>query len=364
MIKDILKKIISRRNIAKMRLGKKRKDYLLFLDKLSEDGNLEADFIFGTPLHTNLGDHLIALSEHRMLMRCCKKRIIEVPTEVFWAYKNKVIRTVPENAVIYINGGGWMGNVWPEDELYMQEIVNTFSGHKVIMFPQTIYYDSDFGRAEELITTGRLVYSKCKELIMCVRDLPSFEFAKKYYKGIDIRLMPDAALTYTIDTDVKEYRKSNCVGLCLRKDRELYINQEELSNVKEVFSSLGYRFEEISTMFYRRVSEKERETIVNNKLMEFYKYDFIITDRLHGMIFAYLAGTPCIVFDNKTHKISGVYTQWLDKEESIFGVFHQSFAVGQLKKFIAQNQDKRQCKNETFISLFEGFIEDINYGRN
>ena len=36
----------------------------------------------------------------------------------------------------------------------------------------------------------------------------------------------------------------------------------------------------------------------------------MVTDRLHGMIFALLAKTPCLVLENKSYKIRGVY-DWI-----------------------------------------------------
>ena len=42
----------------------------------------------------------------------------------------------------------------------------------------------------------------------------------------------------------------------------------------------------------------------------------IVTDRFHCMLFAYVTGTPCIAFDNKTGKVFGVY-QCLRERDSI-----------------------------------------------
>lgn len=44
----------------------------------------------------------------------------------------------------------------------------------------------------------------------------------------------------------------------------------------------------------------------------------LVTDRLHGMIFAYITGTPCIVMDNKTNKVFGVYEEWLSDVDWIY----------------------------------------------
>ena len=56
----------------------------------------------------------------------------------------------------------------------------------------------------------------------------------------------------------------------------------------------------------------------------------LITDRIHGMLFAAVTGTPCIALDNVSKKVSGAYEwiQYLDyiqfkDEEAVF--HHWSF---------------------------------------
>lgn len=60
----------------------------------------------------------------------------------------------------------------------------------------------------------------------------------------------------------------------------------------------------------------------------------MVTDRLHGMIFAYLAGTPCVFLDNKTKKVSGVYNTWLKYCVSI-QPFSDSSDISFIERFIS-----------------------------
>ena len=53
--------------------------------------------------------------------------------------------------------------------------------------------------------------------------------------------------------------------------------------------------------------EKEKLTFEN---------EHQLTNRLHCMIFAYLSKTPCLAFDNKSKKVSGVY-EWIKDCEFI-----------------------------------------------
>lgn len=61
----------------------------------------------------------------------------------------------------------------------------------------------------------------------------------------------------------------------------------------------------------------EREPIVKSKLKEFSNSQIVVTDRLHGMIFAALTGTPCIALNNSDRKVEGVYA-WLSDLPFIF----------------------------------------------
>ena len=63
-------------------------------------------------------------------------------------------------------------------------------------------------------------------------------------------------------------------------------------------------------MIEQNISPRRREFFLNKKLDEFAKAEIVITDRLHGMIFATITGTPCIAFDNLSNKVSGVY-EWI-----------------------------------------------------
>ncbi|MDA3776081.1 polysaccharide pyruvyl transferase family protein [Streptococcus thermophilus] len=39
------------------------------------------------------------------------------------------------------------------------------------------------------------------------------------------------------------------------------------------------------------------------KIITKFRYEVVLTDKLHGMIFSYITGTPCIVLANDNHKI-------------------------------------------------------------
>ena len=48
--------------------------------------------------------------------------------------------------------------------------------------------------------------------------------------------------------------------------------------------------------------KENREQLLKQKIEEFQSAELVITDRLHGMIFSVITGTPCIAFDNLMRK--------------------------------------------------------------
>ena len=262
-------------------------------------------FLVGTPLHKNLGDHLIAEAEMQFLKDCFPdKRIVEVPTEVFLKHQDFLKRTSPERA--FITGGGWMGSLWPDDERIMQKMVETFS--KVTILPQTIYYDSD----SELLESANKRFRECRSLKLCVRDEQSYEFAVKNMDA-EVYLAPDMALYYKGDHNFSSNKGT--AGLYLRKDREQVTDEAMLSDILEPFND--YSFVVSDTMYRRLVPKWRRSSLIRKTINDMRGCEVIITDRLHAMVYSVIAGTKCIALDNKTGKVSGVYSKWLDWNPNI-----------------------------------------------
>jgi len=58
------------------------------------------------------------------------------------------------------------------------------------------------------------------------------------------------------------------------------------------------------------VTKDTRREMIRNKMQEFAQAQLVVTDRLHGMVFSAVTGTPCIAFSNYNHKVKGTY-QWI-----------------------------------------------------
>ena len=68
-----------------------------------------------------------------------------------------------------------------------------------------------------------------------------------------------------------------------------------------------------------KLSVNERKVELNKIWKQFESSEWIITDRLHGMIFAFITRTPAIVIPNNNHKIGSCY-EWIRNCGYIFFV--------------------------------------------
>lgn len=291
--------------------------------KIPEDSVL----LVGTPLHRNLGDHLIAESEKRMLERCHPGKVIEIPTEVFRENKEYLLQLSPKIPV-YITGGGWMGSLWIEDELTLQNMLECFNRHKIVILPQTVYYETSDPTGAALLRRLCLVMKRCTDVTFCARDENSYEFAKENFplRENQILLVPDMALFY------KAGRKP-VAGICLRSDREKALSDNEAEKLTAYLEE-RYILKPFSTMSEKRIPSWNRKRSIEKMISMIKDCDLIVTDRLHAMIYSVIAGTKCVAFDNRTGKVKGIYEKWLRNDPDI--LFLDKYDEASLDGFVKE----------------------------
>ncbi len=361
-MKALLKRILPKGLIPILKMKLDVFYYAKLMRKI-ETAEQACSYIFGTPIHANLGDHLITLSERFFLDTIgYTDKIIEIPTEMYQVFKKRLIKAIPKESVIFINGGGWMGNLWPFEEQLLQDMAVSFQKNRIIIFPQTIYYDRAVQPYQTLMDRSVHALEVCEDLTLFVRDPQSYDFAVSHYKKASVRLVPDIALAYFDCVRRKNWAdRKNAVGICLREDREACRDTQVEKTIRRLLKEREWDVEKIDTMSKRRVSQAKREKVVTRRLTQFSEKKMIVTDRLHGMIFAYLTGTPCMALDNKTKKVSGVYNEWFHDCGSILFVSEKT-TEDELLAFL----DKAGCGDlvveNRLYSKFECLKEIIRNG--
>ena len=94
------------------------------------------------------------------------------------------------------------------------------------------------------------------------------------------------------------------------KDEEKYVGDGVWFELKAWLEQRGLSCFETDLFSDERITKVNRKECVRKKMQEFSDAELVITDRLHGMIFSALTGTPCVVFSNYNHKVKGTY-EWI-----------------------------------------------------
>jgi len=312
-LKTILRKLLPARAFNALKSTVhffKRKRFLWrFKKKITvvhqQQGN--AVIILATPVHGNLGDHAIVYAEQRLLSDMgLGKRIIEVAGPDYALCKDGIREYVSDKDLILIDGGGNLGTLWPWEDDKITEIIASYRQNPVVVFPQTCFYD-DNQAAVKRMERNRLVYSKADCLLITLRDAKSYDFCSAHFPGIQCSLTPDIVLYLWGELNQTAPAERNGVLLCFRKDLERMISQEDVMVLQTYLKRQNLTYKEISTVKDYGIDRFSRHAELNKIWSEFASARLVITDRLHGMIFAIITGTPCLALDNLSRKVSGVY---------------------------------------------------------
>jgi pyruvyl transferase EpsI len=106
-------------------------------------------------------------------------------------------------------------------------------------------------------------------------------------------------------------REDNIITLCVRNDKEKKKTALDEDLLKSQLIEQGYKLNISDTHIGKsRMSMDERKTELQKIWDTFSKSKLVITDRLHGMIFAYITGTPALVLPNSNFKVEKCY-EWI-----------------------------------------------------
>ena len=200
-----------------------------------------------------------------------------------------------------------MGTTWRYDELFVRRVLKQFPDNPIVILPQTVFYEQDTSFSEE----GAEIYRSHQKLLFCLRDKESYDYviSHGFIKKERAFLMPDIALFYKGYMRAKGCR-AETINICLRSDREKVLSMQQENSICSIARSFA-DIKKITTISNEKiVRTDQRKAAVFSKLDEVSNGRLLITDRLHAMIFAAITGTPCLAFDNLTHKVNGVY-EWI-----------------------------------------------------
>lgn len=274
-------------------------------------------FVFLAADYGNLGDVAITYAQEKFLgERLPDYAIVDVPISKTLSALYQVKRTIGKDDIVTIVGGGNMSDMYFDIELLRLMVVDLLKKNRIVVFPQTVCY-SDSPEAEYLTRLGKRIYCSHPFLTICAREEVSYKLLKQIYQGIKVILAPDIVMSL----DLREPKKKrNIVTFCLRDDKEKADNGILIQQIRHYCAESKIPVQYRDTHIGRGdLSLDERAAELENIWGDFRRSMFVVTDRLHGMIFAYITGTPAIVLPNNNFKIERSH-KWIANCENIYFV--------------------------------------------
>lgn len=265
----------------------------------------------------NLGDVAITKAQLNFLQEQYPQRLI-IPFYISETFTNlkSLKAAINEDDIITIVGGGNLGNLYPDIEYARQLIIRKFPKNKIIIFPQSIYFNEGKDGLKSLKKCSK-VYGKHKELTLCIRDKFSKEKYGKYF-SCSQKVIPD--IVFSMKPKVNSASDRNGTILCLRSDQEGNISDQARKLISE------YVEKKNTVINYDTHVGNISDVNLLNKALEnilksFSEAQLVITDRMHGMVFSYITDTPCIVISHNSYKIQGCY-DWI-KEANFIKIYNE-----------------------------------------
>ncbi|AYF99981.1 polysaccharide pyruvyl transferase family protein [Lactococcus allomyrinae] len=330
----ILKKILKKFIPIRVRIYIKSLKYNARYDKYRYDG--KKIFLFGTPHSGNLGDQAIVIAELEFLKKHFPKyRVFEVPVPIISRSIKYIKRIVDSEDLIMLHGGGSVGDLYLDAEIGTRAVLSNFPNKKIVFFPQSATFTSTNQSFKELKSSQDVYDRAGKNLIITARESKSKEKFEQIFSKNTVILVPD--IVFSLHSELHNKRKN--ILFCMRKDSEKVLTYADESTL---IKSLSQKYKNVyisDTTISEIVTRKTRVEIVNEKWDEFRNARIVITDRLHGMIFSVITGTPCVVFDNYNSKIRMTYKDWLKDYKNIRFI-DESFDSNEIMKAVEEVIDQ------------------------
>lgn len=266
--------------------------------------------LMNTHDNINIGDHLITTAELYFFRKYMPEReLVEIPLSLCTKELKYIHKYVNKDDLLVITGGGFLGSLWLiGGEVNVRSIVQLFPNNRIIIFPQTMYFeDSSEGKKEKLNSMN--IYNKHSNLTFCFRDKVSYELGMQIFSEQIIKIyIPDIAML--LDRSDEIYLRDGIL-MCMREDKEKVMSNYQVQEIKRKLIRSGLEVREMSMLEDENVAQEDRMDAVNRKLYQIQKSQLVITDRLHCMILCAISGTPCIAFNNLSGKVKGTY-HWIE----------------------------------------------------
>ncbi|RYU65237.1 polysaccharide pyruvyl transferase [Aliivibrio finisterrensis] len=261
------------------------------------------------PELSNLGDQAQVVAIYKWLERNYPEHsIIEVNKDevinTVSSFKNKV----KKDDLIVLHSGGNLGDRGMWSERSRRKMITNFPNNKILSLPQTINFrDTKKGQAE--LKNSKSIYNRHSNLTIVARDNESYRLANEYFSECSTDKAPDFVLSYNVEhLNLERSVTNGKVLFCLREDNESAISSEQR---KELLSKCILDYDVFDTTIPENIGNDQRKEKLDEVLMMFSKYEYVVTDRFHGLIFSILCKKPTVVLRTVDHKLTSAF-DWFE----------------------------------------------------
>jgi pyruvyl transferase EpsO len=141
--------------------------------------------LVGYPSHDNIGDHAIWCGQIDLLHQLGCRIVYSADTQ---EYSPGVLRRrLGPEGVIFFQGGGNFGDLWPEHHELRLRMLDDFAERPIVQMPQTVHFTT-----ESMRERTRATIAGCQQFTLLCRDERSLAIARDDL-GATAELTPDAA---------------------------------------------------------------------------------------------------------------------------------------------------------------------------
>ena len=308
--------------------------------------------LMGFPLHSNLGDQAITVAEEKFIRKNFPEyEYYSVPEGIMLDCVEKVRKACTDEDILVLHGGGNFGNQYMYIEESRRKILELFPNNPIILMPQSIYFSNDEKGQKELEKSIES-YNKHKNLTIVAREQISYDIIKEKF-DVDIIQTPDIVMSLNKQ---KFDQDRNGIMYILRSDVEVVLDDDDRKELVDIGKKYFDDVLVTDMMYPEIIKDYQREEILDKFMNEIGKRKVVITDRLHGMIFCAITGTPCIVFSNYNHKVKGSL-KWLEHLNYIRFLDDSSKTEETLKELI--NIKETKYDNTEILKNLNKIVEKI-----
>lgn len=308
-----------------------------------------------SPQYLNYGDHIIARSEIEYIKKVSGKAPLDFNYTFFDLWGDKVKNNIKKEDVLWITGGGYVGDLWPKSHNTVEKIIEMFPENIIVFAPQTTFFedvDSDGAKRflEKVNSHGKCVFFS--------REENTFKLLRNM--GVESVMAPDFALFSQVSDCAwsDEY-----IAFCIRNDIESVVSEKRRKELEMKLKKYNKPFHNIlMAKQHCEIPAWSRGFFIKKKMKEYSCSSVVITDRLHSMVFCCLCGVPCVALDNKSKKISGVY-EWvkeLDYIEYVDSFEMVEVTVSKVIQFNNKEKNRSQFEKlqKKFYSKFDSVFKE------